>query len=87
MKKIEYIKKQDAIDAIVASNCNVDVDGLTAIMKVSPAVVLCKDCIFWEKGTRDDGFCFSRYVVCGSLTPRRNPTDFCSYGERKEPNV
>ena len=59
MKKIEYIKKQDAIDAIVASNRNVDVDGL----------------------------CFSRYVVCGSLTPRRNPTDFCSYGERKEPNV
>lgn len=50
-------------------------------------VVWCKDCIFWEKGTRDDGFCFSRYVVCGSLTPRRNPTDFCSYGERKEPNV
>lgn len=49
MKKIEYIKKQDAIDAIVASNRNVDVDGLTAIMKVSPAVVLCKDCIFGKK--------------------------------------
>lgn len=49
---------------------------------VAPVVHGC-----WEKGTRDDGFCFSRYVVCGSLTPRRNPTDFCSYGERKEPNV
>lgn len=53
MKKIEYIKKQDAIDAIVASNRNVDVDGLTAIMKVSPAVVLCKDCIFL--GKRNEG--------------------------------
>ena len=66
-------------------------DAKRALADMFPAdvasVVQCKDCIFWEKGTRDDGFCFSRYVVCGSLTPRRNPTDFCSYGERKEPNV
>lgn len=42
-------------------------------------VVRCKDCSMYEAG-----FCFSRYVGCGSVTPQRNPDDFCSYGEYRE---
>lgn len=61
-----------------ANNCRSEVIAKT---EVSPVVVLCKDCVYWEKQQREDGFCFNRYVSCGSLTPRREPTDFCSYGE------
>lgn len=42
-------------------------------------VVRCKDCVFYE-----NGFCFSRYVGYGAVTPQRNPNDFCSHGERRD---
>ena len=42
-------------------------------------VVRCDDCWMYE-----EGFCFSRHVGCGSVTPQRNPDDFCSHGKRKE---
>lgn len=42
-------------------------------------VVRCGECEMYE-----EGFCFSRYIGCGAVTPQRKPDDFCSYGERKE---
>ena len=50
------------------------------------AVVRCKDCIFWntdKKGLSDECVCrhFSVLNVCDRYTL---PTDFCSYGERRE---
>lgn len=50
------------------------------IADVAP-VVRCRDCSMYEAG-----FCFSRYIGCGSVTPQRSPDDFCSYGERRADN-
>lgn len=49
-------------------------------------VVRCKDCVFWnadKKGFSDECVCrrFSVLNVCDKYTL---PTDFCSYGERRE---
>ena len=43
-------------------------------------VVRCKDCKHWCNKREDGGFdCCTRAIV-----NRFKPTDFCSYGERKE---
>ena len=44
-------------------------------------VVRCRECWFCE-----NGFCFNRNIGCGAATPKRNPDDFCSYGERRADN-
>lgn len=39
-------------------------------------ITYCENCSFYE-----NGFCFSRHVGCGTVTPPRKPDDFCSYGK------
>lgn len=61
-------------------------DGLNRAVKLlanavavdSAPVIRCEQCDYY-----DAGFCFSRAVGCGCVTPPRKPDDFCSYGERR----
>ncbi len=72
---LEHMKRTDRY-----FNVKFDIENFPTA-DVAP-VVLCKDCSMYEAG-----FCFSRYVGCGSVTPQRSPDDFCSYGERRTDNV
>lgn len=86
----EYIEKNDVISRICElanivgfENPSVAISSVISVLNsmraedVSP-IIQCKDCWMYE-----EGFCFSRHVGCGSVTPQRKPDDFCSYGTPK----
>ena len=82
IKTAPFTKCCGGLDDYTEGYLDCAVDARTAILKAPDIdaipVVRCKDCSMYEAG-----FCFSRYVGCGSVTPQRNPDDFCSYGERR----
>ena len=50
-------------------------------------VVRCKDCKFYHTGKQRSALWEGHTpYCCKSARARRNPNDFCSYGERKENN-
>lgn len=75
----EYIKREALMD-IAEQQGHVTIDDIiyaTAADVVE--VVRCGECKFFESG-----FCFSRYIGCGYVTPQMTPNDFCSHGERRD---
>lgn len=84
----EYIKRGDAIDAVLDVYCDTpDIDLScekfeAAILKIPAAdvapVVRCKDCR-WRG--REDCAMFYRYE-CGEQHTWETDNDFCSYGEK-----
>lgn len=68
---------------------NTFVDGVRAVMKAirtaptvdAVEVTRCKDCEYF-KTLPEDGYNVCLHVEKGMVCPE--PTDFCSYGERKE---
>ena len=84
----EYIKREDAIDAVLDVYCDTpDIDLScekfeAAILKIPAAdvapVVRCKDCR-WRG--REDCAMFYR-CECGEQHTWETDNDFCSYGER-----
>ena len=84
----EYIKREDAIDAVLDVYCDTpDIDLScekfeAAILKIPAAdvapVVRCKDCR-WRG--REDCAMFYR-CECGEQHTWETDNDFCSYGEK-----
>ena len=89
----EYIDKKALLDEICRDNCERTYDGtchncrMTETIADFPAadvqpVVRCKDCI-WRG--REECAMFYR-CECGEQHTWETDNDFCSYGERKEPD-
>ena len=89
----EYIDKKALLDEICRDNCERSYDGtchncrMTETIADFPAadvqpVVRCKDCI-WRG--REECAMFYR-CECGEQHTWETDNDFCSYGERKEPD-
>ena len=84
----EYIKREDAIDAVLDVYCDTpDIDLScekfeAAILKIPAAdvapVVRCKDC---RRRGREDCAMFYR-CNCGEQHTWETDNDFCSYGEK-----
>ena len=84
----EYIKREDAIDAVLDLYCDTpDIDLScekfeAAILKIPAAdvvpVVRCKDC---RLRGREECAMFYRYE-CGEQHTWETDNDFCSYGEK-----
>ena len=73
----DYIKREDAIAAIAGLlNVTEQIDGADVI-----EVVRCKDCKEYRKWY-DNGDCICMRL--GSYYGDTKPTDYCSYGERKD---
>ena len=85
---VEYIKRGDAIDAVLDLYCDTpDIDLScekfeAAILKIPAAdvapVVRCKDC---RRRGREDCAMFYR-CNCGEQHTWETDNDFCSYGEQ-----
>ena len=89
----EYIDKKALLDEICRDNCERSYDGtchncrMTETIADFPAadvapVVRCKDCL-WRG--REECAMFYR-CECGEQHTWETDNDFCSYGERKEPD-
>ena len=89
----EYIDKKALLDEICRDNCERSYDGtchncrMTETIADFPAadvapVVRCKDCV-WRG--REECAMFYR-CDCGEQHTWETDDDFCSYGERKEPD-
>jgi len=88
----EYIRKQDAVhtimgqppDAHYPSWYGAQIEAIPAADVVP--VVFCKDCKYVQKfRSEESAKKFGQVYECLKYTiPCPNPTDFCSYGERKE---
>lgn len=89
----EYIDKKALLDEICRDNCERSYDGtchncrMTETIADFPAadvapVVRCKDCL-WRG--REECAMFYR-CDCGEQHTWETDDDFCSYGERKEPD-
>ena len=89
----EYIRKQDAVDALDRIFDNVPMELTTEILRlrrelrglhaadVAP-VVRCGQCGYWHGNDGDYGYCYAKDGQGFGHTWGKN--DFCSYGERKE---
>lgn len=92
----EYIKREDAIDAVLDVYYNTPDINLSgerleaAILKIPAAdvveVVRCRECVHWKPTGSKAGNSFSdmEYIGgCEFTKYCRRESDFCSYGERK----
>ena len=92
----EYIKREDAIDAVLDTYYNtpdIDLSGErleAAILNIPAAdvveVVRCRECVHWKPIGSKAGNSFSdmEYIGgCEFTKYCRRESDFCSYGERK----
>ena len=96
----EYIRKQDAVDAIgeeytprtdfergMVSQMSCDKAKIKALLSADVVqVVRCRDCKYVRKyRSEESAKKFGQVYECVRYTiPCPNPDDFCSYGERKE---
>ena len=84
----EYIKREDAIGALLDKY--VDYAGLVDSIESVPSadvveVVRCKDCKYYREYVSNRGsalMCFCPCCISGQ--GKKKPTDYCSYGERKD---
>lgn len=73
-KMSDYIKREDAIEMVLEPLSNMPADDVVEVIR-------CKDCRHHEKFCFDD----SKLLCWGHDTDIVvSPTDYCSYGERKE---
>jgi len=88
----DYISRKDAIDRVKMDCFSVftplertcEINDIPAADVIS--VVFCKDCKYVQKfRSEESAKKFGQVYECLKYTiPCPNPTDFCSYGERKE---
>lgn len=87
----DTVYRQQAIDALMDLNADYRVswkdaviDMLDDLPSAQPEIVRCKDCKWYELPShRITENCVRWWKNNGVLLPIK-PTDFCSYGERRE---
>ena len=84
---IDYIK-DNSIQCSIASGVVINIRD-TVILEQPTAdvvpVVRCENCVFWDtesKGFSDEHICKMHSIVAVH-SRYTNPTDYCSYGERR----